>query len=280
MTLVACNSPKKEVKTKERVRIENEYLGETPPDSLAKPFAPGRVSTDGWEYSGVFNPEMDEFYFLRESEDGEGIVFVLLEKTQNEWVEKILSASKGQPYVSPDGQRMHLGKRYMEREDNYWSDAKLLGNPFEDYSIMRLTASMKGTYFFDEFKPDLTGDIRFSRWVNGTYEEPQLLDKKINSGKSFHPFIAPDESFLIFDSTREGGFGDSDIYISYRQSDGSWGTPINLGEKVNTNAWEASATVTPDGKYLFFNRMVGPKEEGNVDIFWVSLDAIEAVKKL
>ena len=46
---------------------------------------------------------------------------------------------------------------------------------------MSLTATSKGTYFFDEFKRDFTGDIRYSRIVNGKYEEPKLLPKKINS---------------------------------------------------------------------------------------------------
>ena len=144
---------------------------------------------------------------------------------------------------------------------------------------MRLTASSKGTYFFDEFKEDLTGDIRYSRRIDGKYEEPKLLSEKINNGKSFHPFIAPDESYLIFDSYREGGYGNSDIYISYRQQDGTWGTPINLGPEINTEAWEASASVTPDGKYLFFNRMVGPNEDGNVDIFWVDSQVVRKLRR-
>jgi len=42
-----------------------------------------------------------------------------------------------------------------------------------------------------------------------------------------------------------------------------------LGEKINTNAWEASASFTPDGKYLFFSRNIGSDNFENVDIFWV-----------
>ena len=49
-----------------------------------------------------------------------------------------------------------------------------------------------------------------------------------------HPFIAPDESYLIWDDEREGGYGDNDLYISFRQQDGSWGAAINLGDKINT----------------------------------------------
>ena len=58
-------------------------------------------------------------------------------------------------------------------------------------------------------------------------------------------FIAPDESYLIWDSDREGGFGDSDIYISYKQEDGTWGKAINL-ENVNTHGEENTATITDE----------------------------------
>ena len=278
---ISCDSKKNKPIVDDLSIEENQYLGQKPPGLIPEPFAPGIVASPKWEYSGVFDPGMKEFYFLREVEDAERNQvqeFVCFRNIKNKWEEVVISSRKGQPFVSPDGKTMHLGRRFMERRDTGWSDVKNLDTPFKDMPIMRLTASAKGTYFFDEFKEDLTGDIRYSRLIDGKYEEPKLLSKNINQGRSFHPFIAPDESYLIFDSTRENGFGDSDIYISFRQEDGSWGDPINLGDKVNTEAWEASATVTPDNKYLFFNRMVGSEEEGNVDIFWVDIKVIEDLK--
>ncbi len=68
---------------------------------------------------------------------------------------------------------MHLGRRYKEREENgEWSKIQKLESPFDTLPIMRLTASSKGTYFFDEFKRDFTGDIRYSRLIYGKYEKP------------------------------------------------------------------------------------------------------------
>ena len=279
--LNACNTKKDNLKDSDVSTVEIPYLGQKPPGLIPEAFAPSVVTSTNWEYSGVFSPDMKEFYFLREVgdvEENKEQKFVVFKNKGTKWQETVIS-SVSQPFVSPDGKTMHLGRRYMERTENGWSDLKNLGAPFEDLPIMRLTVSSKGTYFFDEFKPDITGDIRYSRLVDGKYEVPKLLSKKINTGKSFHPFIAPDESFLIFDGKREGGYGDSDIYISFRQQDGSWGDPINLGDKVNTEAWEASTSVTPDGKYLFFNRIVGSKEYGNVDIFWVDAMVIDNLRK-
>lgn len=191
----------------------------------------------------------------------------------------MVSPRVGTPFISPDGTRMYLSNKYRERTDKgNWSELKNLDPPFDTLPTMRLTVSSKGTYFFDEFKRDFSGDIRYSQIVDGKYEAPKLLNKNINTGNSFHPFIAPDESYLIFDSKREGGYGDSDIYISFRDQDGSWGNPINLGGEINTKAWEASAGVTPDGKYLFFNRNMGSKNYENVDIFWVSSQVIEKLR--
>jgi len=250
--LNACKSEKSNNKKSDSLAEERLYLGQKPPGIVPEPFAPGLVTTDGWENCGGFTPDLKEFYFLRE----------VKEKDENNKMELMV----------------------IENSDNQvgnggWSEIKELAPPFDSLPTMRLTVSSKGTYFFDEFKRDFTGDIHYSRIVDGKYEEPKLLNKKINTGKSFHPFIAPDESYLIFDSKREGGYGDSDIYICFRLQNGSWGDPINLGEEINTEAWEASASVTPDGKYLFFNRNMGSENYENVDIFWVSMQVVEDLRQ-
>jgi len=280
--LNACNAKKPKSKENNLTFGESPYLGQKLPGLIPEPFAPQLVTTGGWEYCGGFTPSLEEFYFLRqvgETEADEKTEFVVIKNINNQWRDSVISPRVGTPFISPDGKVMHLGRRYKKRTDTgNWSEIKKLSPPFDSLPIMRLTASSKGTYYFDEFKRDLTGDIRFSRLVNGKYEEPRVLNKKINTGRSFHPFIAPDESYLIFDSTREDGYGDSDIYISYRQEDNTWGDPINMGEKINTEVWEASASITPDGKYLFFNRNMGSDKYENVDIFWVSSQVIENLR--
>jgi hypothetical protein len=254
------------------------YLGQKLPGSTPELFAPGIVSTAGWEVSGVFTPDLDEFYFIRKSKENKKQEIVVFQNISNLWHKSIFSPRVGTPLFSPDGKTMHLGKSYKERTEKGWSEVKSLGSPFDSLPIMRLAASSNGTYYFDEFKRDFTGDIRYSRLVDGKYEKPKLLGKEINDGESFHPFIAADESYLIFDGKRESSYGDSDLYISYRKRDGSWGEAINLGDKINTKGWEAVASVTPDGEYLFFNRNMTPDNHDNVDIFWVDAQFIETLR--
>ncbi|MEW7292094.1 hypothetical protein [Aquimarina sp. 2304DJ70-9] len=279
--LNACTTKKEHSKDKKQATRENLYLGQKPPGLIPEPFAPGIVTTEDWEVSGVFTPDMKEFYFIREGKETKDQELVVFQYQNNQWQESVVSPRVGTPFIAPDGKTMHLGRRYKERtESGGWSALKKLGSSFEEIQIMRLTVSSKGTYVFDEIgMPDGDGIIRYSRLIDGKREEPKPFGAAINTGRmNAHPFIAPDESYLIWDGERDSGYGDSDIYISFKQQDGSWGKAINLGDKVNTDGWEAIACVTPDGKYLFFNRNMTPDNYENVDIFWVDAQVIETLR--
>ena len=259
--------------------VSSHFLGLQPPGSTPEPFATGIVSTNFWEYGGGLSPDMQEFYVLKErGQDGE-MEFVVFRNENGQIVEETISARVGQPFISPDGKTMHLGRRYKVRSDDGWSEIKELGAPFDEYRIMRLTASSSGTYYFDEVGNDGDGRIRFSRLVDGVREEPQLASAAVNNGTWLaHPFIAPDESYILWDGRKEDGYGSSDIYVSFRQEDGSWGEAINLGDRINTDLWEASASVTPDGEYLFFNRNSSADDYDNVDIYWVDASVLDELK--
>lgn len=279
----ACNTKNQKSKGSNSPTIENPYLGQKPPGLIPEAFAPGIVSTEHYEYGGVFTPDMKEFYFISNGGKYKKSRFVVFQYKKNQWVESVVSKRVGQPMFSSDGKTMHLGERYMERTKTGWSELKYLEAPFkntDDMFIMRLSASTNGTYYFDTYnKNNPNFPIRYSRLIDGSYEKPKALSKAINTGTQLnHPFIAPDETYLIWDAKREDGYGDSDIYISFRQLDGSWGAAINLGDKINTGAWEAAANVTPDGKYLFFNRNMGIDNYENVDIFWVDAQIIEILR--
>ncbi len=266
--------------------LESPYLGQKTPGLIPEPFATGIVTTEDWQIDGVFSPDLKEFYFIREvgvDVAQKKMEFVLIEHKNEQWVESVLSPRIGQPFISPNGKTMHLGRRYKERTGTGWSEMKKLGIPFNNIRIMRLTSSAKDTYVFDEANPKEKGILRYSRLIDGKHEEPKSFGKEINAGKSnAHPFIAPDESYMLWDSRRDIGYGNADIYISFKQLDGSWGDSINLGNKINTITSEFGASVTPDGKYLFFNRNMGKKKESDkyddVDIFWVDAQVIESLR--
>lgn len=282
--LNACNTNNQ--KSKEKSIKKSTYLGQKPPGTTPIPFAPGIVSTEIYEYDGAFAKDIKAFYFIRRGEENVKSTFYEYKynETNQKWEKSVLASPWiGRPVISPDGNTMHLGTRYLKKTATGWSKIQSLKPPFvsnDSMFIMRLSEAANGTYYFDTYKKgDLTFPIRYSRLINGKYEEPKALPKAINTGTFLsHPFIAPDESYLLWDAKKENGFGSSDIYISFKQKDGTWGNGINLGDKINTDAWEASASVTPDGKYLFFSRNVGSDKFENVDIFWVDAKIIESLR--
>ncbi len=257
--------------------IQSSYLGQKIPGLMPEVFAPGIVSTEEYHHGGsVFTPDMKAFYFTRfggkKGEKYEKRTALVIQYKNNEWSEPVVATDVKVPFFSTDGNIKYWGNKYKERTNSGWSELKSLGAHFKDIRIMRLTVSSKGTYVFDEFgSGDGNNVIRYSRLKDGKHEKPRVFSKAINTGKwNEHPFIAPDESYLIWDAEKEGGYGNQDLYISFRQKDGSWGAGINLGDKINTALNDTGARVTPDGKYLFFNRAR--------DIYWV--DFIQLKKEL
>ena len=254
--------------------LKGPYMGQKPPGMVAESFAPGIISKDAWELEGVFAPGMKEFYFTSNRKSSTVTGF---RQINNVWKKYTEFKRTGEVTFSPDGKRMHMAKGYKDRIGEGWSERKSLGPMFDrkDWGIMRLSASAKGTYVFDDYKSN--DEIRISTIKEGKRQAPIKMGPNINTGKwTAHPFIAPDESYLIWDSEREGGFGDTDIYISFRQKNGSWGAAINMGDNVNSDKADFYASVTPDGKYILFNRTMDDK--GNIDIYWVDAQIIEKLK--
>ena len=139
------------------------------------------------------------------------------------------------------------------------------------------TLAREGTLYFSSNRPGGLGenDIYRARRVNGQWTSPENLGRPVSSEfREFDPFIAPDESYLIFASTRPGGLGSADLYISFRERNGAWGEPKNMGPAVNSPASDYTPMLSPDGKYLFFTS----GREGQDDIFWVDAGVIAALR--
>ncbi|MHA7057409.1 hypothetical protein ACWGOQ_0009345 [Aquimarina sp. M1] len=239
--------------------IEDSYLGQKPPGLIPQLFAPEIVSTKKHlEIEGVFAPGMTTFYFTRQVK-GQVSKTHVIEYKNDAWLESLVTPRTGEVFISTDGNTMYLGNKFKKRTHSGWSSEKSLGPLFNKIPIMRLTASMADTYVFDE--RNTIGTICYARLVQGKREKPIVFGKEINTGKWIgHPFIAPDDSYIIWDSERENGYGASDLYTRFRHQDGSWGSAINMGKDINTKYDDAYGSVTPDGKYFFFHRVQLNKE--------------------
>ncbi len=117
------------------------------------------------------------------------------------------------------------------------------------------------------YKPDNGGDIFVSQLLGAIWGEPVSLGPNINS-EAWEPCmsISADGKTIFFVSSRKGGKGGNDIYMSRKQANGEFGPAILLSDKINTTENEFSPFIHPDGKTLYFSSM-GYNSMGGYDIF-------------
>lgn len=149
----------------------------------------------------------------------------------------------------------------MDRTATGWSEPKHLGAPVNSEANEWFpTVAASGTLYFGSERPGGKGrvDIWRTRRVDGRYRDPENLGDPINSAASeTEPYVSPDERFLILAAaSRPDGKGAYDLYVSYNRQ-GTWTTPENLGEPINSTEWDFSPKMSPDGNYFFFTSSRG-----------------------
>jgi outer membrane protein OmpA-like peptidoglycan-associated protein/tetratricopeptide (TPR) repeat protein len=125
------------------------------------------------------------------------------------------------------------------------------------------------------YKTENGGDLYTSELKGDQWSDPVAFSE-MNSDY-FEPCaaISADGNTIIVVSDRPGGFGGTDLYISRRNTDGSFSKPKNMGSKFNTEYNELSPFIHSDGKTLSFSSE-GHKGMGGYDIFSVGIDLATA----
>lgn len=275
-------------------KLEGDYLGQKVPGGTPEIFAIGIVSNYGFnsEHSPpVFSPDGNEMFWTSMYK---GPVFQM-KRENGIWTapEVAFFSSEygdGEPVFSVDGNKLYFlsmrpvneGGRidkenlwYAERTKNDWSEAKPVSTVINKFDLHWMySLAENGSLYFSSIRDGGYGhrDIYVSRFINGQYTEPENLGGKINSeGIQHTPFIAPDESYMIFISSgKVTNPGKMRFVISYKDKDGNWMEPIDLGDEINSVGFALCPSVTLDGKYMFFI--------GGGDIYWVSADFIEKLR--
>jgi Tol biopolymer transport system component len=138
-------------------------------------------------------------------------------------------------------------------------------------SVARISVSLVPLAFLLACNPDSSTTvpgIQAMSFANSEWSEPVNLGAPVNSSANdMNATLSPDELSLYFVSTRTGGFGNADIWVSRRASlDSPWETPVNLGPSLNGPGIEASPTLSIDGHILFFSSD-RPGGQGSNDIY-------------
>ncbi len=268
------------------------YIGQKPPGEKSEIFAPGVISLGLHEHGFVISPDGNEALYVKKF-DSFNIVHVKYK--DDKWLVPEIASFCGEyndmgPRFSADGKKVYFASKrplregsdfniwMVEKSGDIWSQPVEIGSLVNtNYNECNPSVAANGTIYFQYFsKSGLKSDLYYSLYENGKYGEPVKLPAGINTEyNDAGPFIAPDESYIMFHSNRRGGHGIMDLYISFKDPDGSWGDPKNLGNSVNTSLSESGAYVTPDMKYLFFSNYFGA---GKGHIFWTDAAIIETLR--
>lgn len=106
--------------------------------------------------------------------------------------------------------------------------------------------------------------IYSSEYNNGVWSSAQELKMNDDGYSTGHACVSKDGQTMYFVSTREGGYGGTDLYQCYKVGN-SWSDPINLGPQVNTGGNEMFPFIGEDS-YLYF-ASDGHAGLGGLDIF-------------
>jgi len=240
------------------------------PDSLFRVFLPGIVSKEGLDFNAAFSADGETFYFSR-SRNRKYVIYQTVYK-DNQWQPETVSSlfdtsySNADPFLAPDNAIYFISNRPKDKSDttrdydiyrmvkqgNTYSAPEYLAGVNSDSTEYYVSVARSGNIYFSSYR-DGNLDLFMSQKTATGYEEPANLGVLINSVFDEHdPMIAPDESFLVYTSTRSDGFGEADLYITHK-TNGQWGNPTNMGIGINTKTYEYCPYLTPDGKYFFYS---------------------------
>lgn len=183
------------------------------------------------------------------------------------------------------GAKTSIGRHSLAQEDfytsifenNIWQPCHPLSSINTDYNEGAQTISTDGKLLFFTACTRNDGhgscDIYYSRNKGGDWSIPKNAGDPVNSPSwESQPSISANGEILYFVSNRKGGRGGMDIWkcklIGFSDWDTPiWGSPVNLGDSVNTPGNEISPFIHSDGKTLYFASDFWPGM-GGYDIFY------------
>lgn len=262
-----------------------------------KIFMPGIISNGG-VFGLTISP--DSKIALWVSSNGKRDTLKIMEsrKVRGVWSQPVVasfSTATGEwkdidPMFSPDGKsvlfqsnrnhgrdssRTDFDIWAVTRSGNSWSEPYNLGKYVNtESSESYASRSRNGNIYFMKENEDGVGksDIYVADLGTGKYERVKNIGSPVNTTeRESNPFISPKEDYLIYFSTDKNGFGEVDLYISFRKN-GTWTTPKNLGIPINSAAAEFCPFVHEKEKRLYFSRQVKEGDRFKEDIYYVDFD--------
>lgn len=206
--------------------------------------------------------------------------------------------NEGNPLISPDGKTLYYTRedhpnntKFADKENgsadiwysewqpsNEWGPARRMGHPLNQFNHNALfsitpdgnTLLLRGAYVNGQYE---TRGFSISKRTQSGWSVPEKLNianyEKLSKGQFDFAYLTVDgKTLLLSFSEKRNGVKD-DLYVSFRQKNGTWSEPMNLGPDVNTDDFtETTPFLAADGATLYFssNR---PGGQGDNDV-WVT----------
>ena len=240
------------------------YFGQDMPGMQPVRFAPG-IFIEELHAPPIFSPGGDEVYWsLMDLQPGDILFMKLVDGIWTDPAVAPFSSSEGSdsPFISSDGNKLVFLSRQnaahgeniwvVEKNNGEWGTPSMLGNEVNQFNPhwQASIADNQNLYFGGESGG--AGDIFFSEYVNGSYTTAQNLGSAINTddGLETTPFIASDESYLIF-ARVHGSSPYSNLFISSKNNDGSWSEAVKM-TGLSSIYHELYPNISPDGRFMMF----------------------------
>ncbi|WP_128548487.1 TolB family protein [Larkinella soli] len=243
----------------------------------ARMLAPDTLSTND-VFGFTLTPDGKSGFYVKSFGGRDTLILMMAQFRGGRWEKPVtapFSSADGRfkdidPFVTPDGKLVlfnstrPLPGKTASGDFNIWAarrTARGWSEPFvlsavlnSDSSDIYATATRSGTVYFASDRAGGLGglDLYRSEFRNGAYQPPVNLGPNINSSSGdSNPYIAPDESYLIFVSRRPDGPGG--FLISFRQGS-EWTKPVGIPLPQEAASGGFCPFVTADGRTFYYSR--------------------------
>jgi hypothetical protein len=259
--------------------------------------APGLIADNG-VFGFTLSPNGDEAFWVKSNGGRDTLLIMWAKYKDGTWTRPELAPFSGNvlwkdidPVFAPDGKtvlfqsnRPVAGKPArtgfdiwaVQKKADGWSAPYHLGNNINtDESESFASITKAGTIYFMKSNPDGKGqsDIFYSERKQELFGTPVNVGAPINTTfRESNPYISAKGDFLIYFSSDSTGYGDVDLFISFKKN-GQWTKPKNLGNVINSSTGEFCPFYHAPSKRLYFCRteqVPGKKRKENV--FVISFD--------
>lgn len=193
------------------------------------------------------------------------------------------------PMISPNGELLYFARqsfpenyngRYDEQDiyvSSYsykgWSKAANIGEPLNNEmpnGVISIAQNGQSLFLLNAYNQNKKQEgIAVAHLSDSGWSIPKPIEIRDFHNHSAYVdyFLSANGQEMLIAVERDDSFGDQDLYVSKKQPDGSWSSPINLGDLVNTSKAEFSPFLATDNKTLFFSSL-GHDGFGDADIFY------------